>query len=187
MSYSESHKDRGDQYDGYLAGNAFDNYMAVWEARRVREIVNRLFPGGVPRYLDFACGTGRMTSVIAALAQHVTGVDVSESMLAHARNKLPAVRFVCADITKSTADIGAEKFDLVSAFRFFGNAEHELRLEVLHALGKLLPPGGYLLINNHRNPGSVAARLRLLAGGHSELDLTRRCAQPGSRSCSGGQ
>src|SRR5262245_37552937 len=98
--------------------------MARWEAQYVVEIISRCFPDRVPRYLDFACGTGRLTAVVAPMAMDVVGIDVSRSMLKAAASKLPSARFVCGDIT--TEDLHLGSFDLVTTFRFFGNAEPAL-------------------------------------------------------------
>ena len=157
MDYRESHQDRGDGYDAMLAADPFDTYMDRWEARHTRELVPRLFPAKIPRYLDFACGTGRLTSVIAPLATETVGVDISASMLKVAVQKLPSARFVCGDLTTERVPLGS--FDLVSAFRFFGNAQADLRTAALRTLNQLLRPGGYLLANNHRNPLAVAQLL----------------------------
>src|SRR5437762_6363408 len=166
MDYRESHQHRGADYDATIAADAFDSYIDRWEQRHVREIVPRTFPAKIPRYLDFACGTGRLTTVIAPLATEVVGVDVSESMLAKAAAKLPSARFLRADLTTEKHDLGT--FDLASSFRFFGNAQAELRAAVLRALNALLRPGGYLLINNHRNPNAIAALIeRVRGGGHA--------------------
>lgn len=169
MDYREIHLAKGDSYDATLASQPFDAYMARREAELLREIVPAL---GVDRgrYLDFACGTGRITSVVAPLVGESTGVDISESMLAAARNKCPGTRFVCADLTKESPGLG--EFALATSFRFFGNAERELREAVLAALARLVRPGGYLIVNNHRNPEAIGARL-LRARGHDQgLDLT---------------
>ena len=87
--YRDSHASRGDSYDARLAGQPFDAYMARWEAWWLPRLVARLHPDGVPRYLDFACGTGRITGIVAPLARESVGVDVSESMLSRARAKIP--------------------------------------------------------------------------------------------------
>ena len=162
MDYRESHQHRGADYDATIAADAFDSYIDRWEQRHVREIVPRTFPAKIPRYLDFACGTGRLTTVIAPLATEVVGVDVSESMLAKAAAKLPSARFLRADLTTEKHDLGM--FDLVSSFRFFGNAQAELRAGALRALNALLRPGGYLLLNNHRNPNAIASLIARVRG-----------------------
>jgi SAM-dependent methyltransferase len=59
--------------------------------------------------LELACGTG---SILKQLQPHyaVTGVDLSDEMLAIARKKLPGVRLVRSDMR--TVDLG-ERFDVV--------------------------------------------------------------------------
>ncbi|NOX54763.1 MAG: class I SAM-dependent methyltransferase [Planctomycetes bacterium] len=122
----------------------------------------RLFPRGVPRYLDFACGTGRITSIVGPLAQESYGLDISETMILRARQKCPSTTFIVADATRERLEIAP--VDLVTAFRFFGNAQQELRREALAAIWTLLRPGGYLIMNNHKNAGSVRCTLRRLRG-----------------------
>jgi ubiquinone/menaquinone biosynthesis C-methylase UbiE len=168
--YRDSHLDRGTSYDGALATTPFDAYMAEFERRHLLEIVPRLFPEGVPRYLDFACGTARITQTVSPFAVETVGVDISPGMLAEARRKCPAVTFVHADLTSEEKEIGS--FDLATSFRFFGNAQPALRDSVLQVLSRLIQPGGYLIINNHRNPRSLAALLNRATGGERETDLT---------------
>lgn len=151
--YRESHQQRGGCYDATIFSSPLDAYMDRWEATYLAQILPRLFPASIPRYLDFACGTGRITQRIAPHAVETYGIDVSQSMLDAAHKKCNAARFMCADLTRSTLDLGL--FDLASAFRFFGNAQDELRSAALAAISRHLRPGGYLIINNHRNPRSL--------------------------------
>lgn len=169
--YRRSHLEKGGSYDAQLATNAFDAYMSAWERRHIPTIVRRFFPAGPQRYLDFACGTGRITEQIAPLSRQSTGVDISPTMIEEARRKCPATRFHLGDITSEDPDLGS--FDLVSSFRFFGNAQPELREAALRAITKRLDSGGCLLINSHRNPDALYVRLQRLTGGDSGgMDLT---------------
>lgn len=168
--YRQSHLERGPTYDSTLGASAFDAYMARWEAHWLVRFARELYPEGIPRYLDFACGTGRITQVLAPLARESVGVDVSGSMLDVARAKCPGTRFVEADLTHERLDEGP--FDVVTAFRFLGNAQDPLRGEALRAIAGLLRPGGHLIVNNHRNPMSVAALLHRMTGGSDGMDLT---------------
>ena len=168
--YRKSHLQRGGTYDATIAGSPFDDYMARFEQAYLKKLVPDLFPGKKARYLDFACGTARITSVVHQFCGESIGVDISPSMLAEARLKCPSVRFVEADLTKDAADIGM--FDLVTSFRFFGNAQHELRIAVLKALNRLLRTNSYLIINSHRNPHSISALLNNITGGDNQgMDL----------------
>jgi ubiquinone/menaquinone biosynthesis C-methylase UbiE len=169
VDYREIHLAKGDSYDATIASRPLDAYMARREEAILRGVVPRLGLGE-RRYLDFACGTGRITSIVAPLVRASTGVDISESMLAGARQKCPRTRFVCVDLTQASAELGP--FDLATSFRFFGNAEPRVRDAVLRALARVVRPGGCLIVNNHRNPDAIGARL-LRAGGHDEgMDLT---------------
>jgi SAM-dependent methyltransferase len=169
QDYRLSHLQRGFDYDVRLATNAFDSYMAHAEAEWLSRTIQALYPGGVPRYLDFACGTGRITEIVAPLARESVGVDVSRTMLDVAAAKCSDVRFIEADATREPPDIGS--FDLVTAFRFFGNAQDELRSAALRAIVSLLRPGGHLILNSHRNPFALAAVLNRATGGADDLDL----------------
>ena len=167
--YRDSHASRGDSYDARLAGQPFDAYMARWEAWWLPRLVAKLHPDGVPRYLDFACGTGRITGLVAPLARESVAVDVSESMLSRARAKCPATRFIQADLTREAVDIGT--FDLATSFRFLGNAQDELRDAALDAIAARLRAGGHLIVNSHCNPWSIQALLHRATGGSHGMDL----------------
>lgn len=169
MDYRHTHLAKGDTYDATIAAQPFDAYMAKCEADYLREIVPRL-THGTGRYLDFACGTGRITSIVAPMVEESTGVDISESMLAAARAKCPDTRFICADIAKQTLDLG--QFDLITSFRFFGNAQDELRSAALLAITGLMRSGAHLVINSHRNPHAVGALLQGISGPEHGMDLT---------------
>lgn len=168
-SYRDSHLEKSADYDQDLKEGAFDAYMATHEAAFLRRNIPILFPGGLPSYLDFACGTGRITSVVEGLAERSYGVDVSESMQAVAKAKCKKTTFFLQDITQQPLDL--EPVDLVTAFRFFGNAEEALRLAALQAISRQMASGGYLIANNHRNPLSPYVRLGNLRGGNDPADL----------------
>lgn len=65
-------------------------------------ILERIWLGRVPegaRILDVCCGTGYLAGLLAERGYRVTGVDISESMVAHARENVPAGEFHAADIS----------------------------------------------------------------------------------------
>jgi predicted TPR repeat methyltransferase len=103
--------------------------------------------------LDFACGTGRITSFLEDCVTTSTGVDISGSMLAVAGQKLKRTEIIEADITAGNI-FKSRQFNLITAFRFFLNAEPELRSTAIEALADLLTEDGCLVFNNHHNLGS---------------------------------
>jgi predicted TPR repeat methyltransferase len=82
------------------------------------------------------------------------GVDLSESMLNECRKKLPKAELIQADITRDDV-LGDIKFDLITAFRFFPNAQASLRSEAIKSLTRHLKSDGLLVFNNHRNKSST--------------------------------
>jgi len=121
------------------------------------------------KYLDFACGTGRITSLAEKFFPTSHGIDVSESMVEEARNSCETTEFFIKDITREPHD---ETYDLITSFRFFGNAEDELRVEAARCISSLLIPGGIFIINNHRNPYAIHRMLGYLTGGRKIMDLS---------------
>jgi hypothetical protein len=78
-----------------------------------------------------------------------------------ARRKCSRTTFLLGDVTKGE-DLGVEPVDLVTAFRFFGYAQDELRRAALHGIRRLLKPGGTLILNNHENRWSLRNLLRVV-------------------------
>lgn len=168
--YRAVHLAKGSRYDANLAESPFDAYMSGWERKHLPQVLKRFYPDGPQRYLDFACGTGRITEQVAPLARESTGVDISPTMIEEAKKKCPQTRFHLADLTQQDLDLG--EFDLVTSFRFFGNAQDELREGALRAITRRLARGGHLLINSHRNPRALYALLDRATGGTSgSMDL----------------
>ncbi|NGP87131.1 class I SAM-dependent methyltransferase [Fodinibius halophilus] len=63
--------------------------------------------------LEIGCGTGLNTAFLAEQAKNVTGVDISEEMLAKARQRVSTgIDFTVADITEPW-DFKDESFDLI--------------------------------------------------------------------------
>ena len=101
-------------------------------------------------YLDFACGTGRIIAYLEEYMERSVGVDIAKEMLGVAERKIKTSKLICADLTKQ--NVTTEKFDLITAFRFFLNAQPELREESMRVLGSMLRNKNSLLIfNMHGN------------------------------------
>jgi len=159
ISYRESHKAKGEDYQAFFSENLRVALLWQIEQRILRDLVSRFVGDRKVAHLDFACGTGRLLSFLHSMVDSSTGVDISESMLEVAKTNCPDAEFHLGDITRQEI-IPDRQFDLITAFRFFPNAEKSLREEVIVALAKRLVPGGYLVFNNHRNHSSLAYALR---------------------------
>lgn len=160
-SYRESHKyqSKGAEYEEYYQNKTWQKFLWSREQDIILKILEKYFVGKEVNLLDFACGTGRITEFLENRVKTSTGVDVSGSMLAIAREKLKRTEIIEADITAENI-LKPRKFNLITAFRFFLNAEPELRSAVIKAIAELLDDDGYLVFNNHQNSGSPWIRLR---------------------------
>jgi SAM-dependent methyltransferase len=147
---------------GYQRTYASGYYAAQWE-RLEKPLLARLFDEerrrGARRMLDIACGQGRITLFGAEFFEAVQGVDYSPEMLSVARQCLvnePSlagrdVRFDVADVSDYAS---AEPFDVITAFRFFLNANDELQRAALECVRRNLAPQGVFITNVHVSAGS---------------------------------
>jgi len=159
-TYRDSHKypSKGTEYEAYYEAQPWQRFLWSREREIILRILEKYFAHQDIHLLDFACGTGHITSFLEDRVKTSTGVDVSSSMLAIAREKLKRTEIIEADITIDNV-LEGRKFNLIMAFRFFVNAEPALRSAAIEALAKLLSEDGYFVFNNHQSYGSPWIKL----------------------------
>ncbi|HEX2091993.1 MAG TPA: methyltransferase domain-containing protein [Longimicrobiaceae bacterium] len=122
------------------------------EVEGIREMLD--LPDGA-RILDLACGWGRHSVELARAGFRVTGLDLSETLLARARKRARAagveVEWVRGDMREPGR---AGEFDAVlslySSLGYFLSDEEDL--QVLRGARAALRPGGWLLLETmHRD------------------------------------
>jgi len=124
------------QYDSH------ENKTRDLEAVALRELLS-----GIPfsSCLELGCGTGKNTEWLVKKAAHVTAVDLSEEMMARAREKVPDgnVQFVQADLLEEW------RFDN----RFYDLVVFSLVLEhiedittMIRRAAEVTAPGGHIYI-----------------------------------------
>lgn len=95
--------------------------------------------------IDFGCGAGRSTRFLRELGFEVVGVDISEPMLARARDRDPQGDYRLI----SDGDLGAlatDAYDLVlSAFTFDNIPTMEKKVRLFQGLKGLLSAGGRIV------------------------------------------
>lgn len=130
--------------------------MAMIDFDALSRIPERL--GRKPRVLDIACGTGIL---LQRLGKHIPevdahGVDASEDMLAQARlalQDLPNVQLRQLTVRRGvTAGLPylPHTFDLITCTNALHYISHPVA--VLAALGRLVAPGGYLILEDYTRP-----------------------------------
>jgi SAM-dependent methyltransferase len=168
LRYTDRHKARGVDYHETFSPEANPYRAMVWrlEQRVLNGILRDYLGSGKITHLDFACGTGRIIGHLLSHSASATGVDVSASMMEVARKVAPGAELIEADLTQQDV-LGERCFDLITAFRFFPNAEPELRQSVFLVLARHLAPQGVLVFNNHKNRNSLLRRISRLLGGEA--------------------
>jgi len=151
----------------------------VWryEQRCLGEIVGRYRREGDMKHLDFACGTGRILEYLERFDRALcVGVDISPSMLDIARQRTTRSEIIEGDITQRDI-LGKRTFSLITAFRFFPNAQDDLREDAMRVLASHLDSHGVLVFNNHKNLAFPANRLMRRVGRGFERGMTRQEAE----------
>ena len=132
----------------YGTGEAMAEMTNRWNAReydakhafvyeKAKGLVDLLAPKSDERILDLGCGTGVLTSEIAATGATAFGIDRSPEMVAQAKSKFPALRFEVVDATKMEFD---GEFDAVfsnAVLHWIPEAE-----QVVRGIARALKPGG---------------------------------------------
>lgn len=159
--------------DGYYSRRA-DEYESVYdkperqsELSELRELIRQFAAGG--HVLDVACGTGYWTSVVAAAAEYVHGVDISFETLRIAKAKeYPKhnVTFTRGDVHSASYRCGAFSAAIAGFF-----LSHIPRDEVVRFVENLVTNVGvgsrFLLFDNLYVPGSSTAISRQDSAGNT--------------------
>lgn len=136
----------------------YDDLAAHWsdivEASAWREslwtTVDELLPAVEGQHvLDAGCGAGVYAAELADRGAEVTGVDLSEAMLAEARERVPDATFRRADLAEGLDGLPANSVDVVLCQHVFS---HLPALSTpLAEFARVLRPGGTLVVSTH-NP-----------------------------------
>jgi len=163
--YRESHlsPEKGEAYHRQFEVNPHRSMVWELEKRILDRILLEFLDNCEIRHFDFACGTGRILAHYEKRVHESVGIDLSSSMLETARRNVEHSKLIKADITREDV-LDSQKFNLITAFRFFPNAQPKLRSEAMQALVRHLNKDGYLVFNNHRNLSSLRCRIARLCG-----------------------
>ena len=128
----------GERYLPRIAGNIrlehVHRYLLAREVCRDR------------RVLDIACGEGYGSEILAAVARHVYGVDVSPDAAAHAQRQYgrEGLAFCVGDC--AAIPLGDGAVDVVVSFETIEH--HGRHEEMMREVRRVLAPGGVLIISS---------------------------------------
>ncbi len=147
---------------------SYDAFIWSLQRHRVLQVIAGLSAGRELVHLDFATGTGRILLAVEQLPLRSVGLDISPQMLRLAAAKVSKAKLIVGDIL-AEPDLVAEGFDVITVFRFFLNAEPELRESIMKALAVRLRDGcGRLIFNIHGNKHSLRHFALKYRGGSRE-------------------
>jgi len=163
IDYRKSHtkEGKGENYDKSFDTSDYRQFVMRWEKSVLQKITSEIVER-TENYLDFACGTGRITRLNEDNFTNSFGIDISGTMLQEAENKLKKTKLIHQDITKNNP-FETNQMDYITSFRFFLNAEPRLRSDVLEQLFKILNPKGYFVFNIHNNKTIFSQTISILA------------------------
>jgi ubiquinone/menaquinone biosynthesis C-methylase UbiE len=131
---------------------AYDNWSSQYDSninrtRDLEALALRKTLEDIPfdSCLEIGCGTGKNTTWLLTKAKSITAVDLSDEMLAKAKEKITStkVNFIQADILQDW-NFATGKYDLVS---FSLILEHIQNLEtIFEKISKIIAPGGCVYI-----------------------------------------
>ncbi len=140
---------RAARYDGHYDAAGADGY-----ALRARlALTLRLIGEGTGAVLDVGMGPGRLCEALARQGWIVSGVDVSEEMVARARERLPEARARLRRASVEQLPFPDDSFDAVAGT---GVLEYTDLPRALAELGRVVRPGGMAVVS-YPNPAALYA------------------------------
>ncbi|MEM7096817.1 MAG: class I SAM-dependent methyltransferase [Pseudomonadota bacterium] len=128
-------------------------YLAINEARWLAavNIIESLDPRPEGLWLDAACGPGWFSQKLRGLHEHITGFDVRQDLLEIARERVPGVNFLQANIEQDSSVGALPNGDVVLCFGLLYHLENPFA--ALRRLGQLTKQ--WMLLETMLAPGET--------------------------------
>jgi SAM-dependent methyltransferase len=119
--------------------NFFDLYVRFGNAQNDRKL----------RVLDFACGCGRLSRYLAMHPQvEAYAVDVNPTLIAWCQTELSTIHSLLGSVLPPMP-LDSATFDLVLALSLFSHLSERNALNWLADIGRVMLPGGILIVTTH--------------------------------------
>jgi SAM-dependent methyltransferase len=131
-----------DSYD-QIAGQFADRWFEHPPRRELEQFLGRLRPRA--RVLDAGCGPGHHAALLARAGHDVVGIDLSEGMLAQARQRTHGIRLLQMDL--EALQFQDHEFDAIWSAAAIHHIPREHLQGVLEGFWRVLAPSGTLGLN----------------------------------------
>ena len=128
-----------------------------------RWILGSIEPHIRGRTLEIGCGAGTFTKHLAALADHVTAIDIDEAFIALAKDATTANANVTIEVADATAAGWFGQFETAVALEVIEHIEDDRA--VLETIFRALVPGGRLVLKVPAGP-AIFGKIDLAVGHH---------------------
>ena len=119
------------------------DHFKVPQLKEIFQLFCAKLPAGA-HVLDAGSGTGiPVAKELVRKGYHLTGVDISSTMIEHARMNVPQGRFIEQSVTEMLFE---EEFEGVVSFYTFIHLPNSDIIPVLEKIKVALKPGGYFLL-----------------------------------------
>jgi len=139
-----------DLYNKYAPQFA-DKLDKIPETTQLDEFIAQLPPQA--KVLDVGCGAGRDSEYLAQAGLQVTGIDLSENLIAEAKKRRPMLHFQVMDMEQ--LDFPEATFDGVWSKLAIIHIDRANFPAMLQSIWKLLKPGGVLTIETKAGAGEA--------------------------------
>lgn len=128
------YRDQASSYDSIRFSSFKGRLYADLQKRIIRKILSGL-PKGLS-VLDLPCGTGRISRVLSEYTSSIVCGDISQDMLAVARQNLAPVnnKVVYRELDAEKIDFPNDSFDLVATIKLMHLLPYEIQLRVLREI-----------------------------------------------------
>jgi 2-polyprenyl-3-methyl-5-hydroxy-6-metoxy-1,4-benzoquinol methylase len=138
-------------------------------ADHINHVIGKVKQHVAPAYsvrtaLDFGCGTGRLVVPLAGIADGVTGIDVSEAMLAEARKNCESRSLKNVTLVKSDDNLSlvTGRFNFIHSIVVFQHIPASRGKKIFRRLLELLEPGGVCVVHFTYGKDSKSRKLKEL-------------------------
>jgi SAM-dependent methyltransferase len=154
---------KNDPYFGVLTHDKYKKPKLTDENRKqffmsgynyIDKVINNIKKYIEPTYtikngIDFGCGVGRLVIPLSEIAEHVTGVDVSESMLKEAKKNCEALSINNVTFVKSDDNLSllSGKFNFINSYIVFQHIPVKRGERIFENLLAHLEEGGVCVVH----------------------------------------